>query len=86
MIKDQFGIASQLLVINMAENGSNMTELNMGDDLISLGLDLNSSDDLLPKFGGPFFRNELQPFDANIESDPIGYRGLPEYKVNDKIR
>lgn len=54
MVNNQFGMVGLLTFIRAAESDPNLVSLAMGQDLTALGLNLNSSENLYPSFGGPF--------------------------------
>lgn len=54
MVNNQFGMVGLLTFIRAAESDPNLVSLAMGQDLTTLGLNLNSPENLYPAFGGPF--------------------------------
>lgn len=54
MVNNQFGMVGLLTFIRAAESNPNLVTLAMGQDLTTLGLNLNSQENLYPSFGGPF--------------------------------
>lgn len=79
MVKDQFGMVGLLTFIRAAETDPNLVSLALGQDLTTLGLNLNSPDNLYPTFGGPWS-------DAPCRSQDLDYNVPPEYLVNHGIR
>jgi len=68
--------------MKLANTDPDLVYLNFGEDLTSLGLSLNSPENILPKFAGPFSSSDLQPHNANPEPD---FKILEEYTINLKI-
>lgn len=60
MVNNQFGMVGLLTFIRAAESDPNLVSLAMGQDLTALGLNLNSSENLYPSFGGPFADQPLR--------------------------
>ncbi|CAH1277780.1 CNOT2 [Branchiostoma lanceolatum] len=54
MVTDQFGMVGLLTFIRAAETDPNMVALALGSDLTTLGLNLNSPENLYNNFGGPW--------------------------------
>lgn len=54
MVNNQFGMVGLLTFIRAAESDPNLVTLAMGQDLMALGLNLTSVENLYPSFGGPF--------------------------------
>jgi len=79
MVKDQFGMVGLLTFIRAAETDPNLVSLALGSDLTALGLNLNSTDNLYPNFGGPWAETPCRPQD-------IDYHVPPEYLINSSIR
>jgi len=79
MLRDQFGIIGQLITIRTAKHYPELVELTLGQDLTSLGMNLNSPGNIYPTFAGPFENFPLEPH--NIEYDVPS-----EYKINHKIK
>lgn len=79
MLKDQYGIVGLLAFIKAAETEPALTHLALGTDLTTLGLNLNSPDQLHHKFQSPFSRQpcRLQDIDYFVPS---------EYLTNTSIR
>lgn len=76
MVNNQFGMIGLLTFIR--ESDPNLVSLAMGQDLTTLGLNLNSSENLHPCFGGPFVEQPCRPQD-------IDFHVPPEYLVNMSI-
>ncbi|KAI4826130.1 hypothetical protein KUCAC02_021777 [Chaenocephalus aceratus] len=53
MVTDQFGMIGLLTFIRAAETDPGMVHLALGSDLTTLGLNLNSPENLYPKFASP---------------------------------
>ncbi|XP_059621625.1 regulator of gene activity [Phlebotomus argentipes] len=79
MVNNQFGMVGLLTFIRAAESDPNLVSLAMGQDLTTLGLNLNSPENLYPAFGGPFSDQPCRPQD-------IDFHVPPEYLVNMSIR
>ena len=79
MVKDQFGMVGLLTFIRAAESETNLVSLALGSDLTSLGLNLNSPDNLYPNFAGPWAESPCRPQD-------IDYHVPQEYLVNQPIK
>ncbi|XP_060534535.1 CCR4-NOT transcription complex subunit 2 [Cylas formicarius] len=79
MVSDQFGIVGLLTFIRAAETDPNLVSLALGQDLTTLGLNLNSPDNLYPSFGGPWAEHPCRPQD-------IDFHVPPEYLINHAIR
>ncbi|XP_059477682.1 CCR4-NOT transcription complex subunit 2-like [Neocloeon triangulifer] len=79
MLKDQFGITGLLSFIRVAENQSDLVSLSLGQDLKTLGMNLNSVESVYPNFGGPFAEMPCRPQD-------IDYHVPSEYLINSSIR
>lgn len=77
MVNNQYGMVGLLTFIR--ESDPNLVSLAMGQDLTTLGLNLNSSENLYPSFGGPFADQPCRPQD-------IDFNVPPEYLVNMSIR
>jgi len=69
--------------MKLANTDPDLVYLNFGEDLTSLGLDLNSPENILPKFAGPFSNTDLQPHNAVPEPD---FRVIDEYTNNLEMR
>ncbi|CAI6354765.1 unnamed protein product [Macrosiphum euphorbiae] len=79
MLRDQFGIIGQLVTMRTAEYDPKLVALTFGQDLTSLGMNLNSPENIYETFAGPFENSPLEPH--NIEFD------VPdEYKIHHKIK
>ncbi|XP_060858400.1 CCR4-NOT transcription complex subunit 2-like isoform X3 [Metopolophium dirhodum] len=79
MLRDQFGIIGQLITMRTAEYDPKLVALTFGQDLTSLGMNLNSPENIYPTFAGPFENSPLEPH--NIEFDVPS-----EYKIHHKIK
>ncbi|KAB7496056.1 CCR4-NOT transcription complex subunit 2 [Armadillidium nasatum] len=79
MVTDQFGMVGLLMFIRAAETDSNLLSLAQGSDLTTLGLNLNSPENLYPNFGGPWAETPCRPQD-------IDYHVPQEYLTNQQIR
>ncbi|CAB3366862.1 Hypothetical predicted protein [Cloeon dipterum] len=79
MLKDQFGITGLLSFIRVAETQSDLVSLSLGQDLKTLGMNLNSVESVYPNFGGPFAEMPCRPQD-------IDYHVPSEYLINSSIR
>ncbi|KAL1375014.1 hypothetical protein pipiens_020394 [Culex pipiens pipiens] len=79
MVNNQFGMVGLLTFIRAAESDPNLVTLAMGQDLMALGLNLTSVENLYPSFGGPFADSPARPQD-------IDYNVPPEYLINMSIR
>lgn len=77
MVNNQYGMVGLLTFIR--ESDPNLVSLAMGQDLTTLGLNLNSAEKLFPSFGGPFADQPCRPQD-------IDFHVPPEYLVNMSIR
>ena len=66
MVIDQFGMVGLLTFIRAAETDPNLVSLALGSDLTTLGLNLNSPDNLYPTFGGPFAESSCRPQDIGM--------------------
>lgn len=53
MVNNQFGMVGLLTFLRAAESDPNLVTLAMGQDLTTLGLNLNSQENLHPTFAGP---------------------------------
>ncbi|XP_005097158.2 CCR4-NOT transcription complex subunit 2 [Aplysia californica] len=79
MVMDQFGIVGLLSFIRAAEQDANMVALAPGIDLTTLGLNLNSPENLYSMFQSPFAESACRPQD-------IDYHVPAEYLTNMFIR
>ncbi|XP_064490312.1 CCR4-NOT transcription complex subunit 2-like isoform X2 [Ornithodoros turicata] len=79
MVTDQFGMVGLLTFIRAAETDPNLVSLALGSDLTTLGLNLNSPENLYPVFGGPWAEHPCRPQD-------IDYHVPSEYIINHSIR
>ncbi|XP_014674513.1 PREDICTED: CCR4-NOT transcription complex subunit 2-like isoform X2 [Priapulus caudatus] len=79
MVQDQFGIVGLLTFIRAAESDPNLVSLALGSDLTTLGLNLNSQENLYPTFGGPWAEAPCRPQD-------IDFHVPQEYLCNIAIR
>lgn len=76
---DQFGMVGLLTFIRAAETDHNLVSLALGSDLTTLGLNLNSPENLYPNFAGPWAETPCRPQD-------IDYHVPQEYLTNQQIR
>ncbi|CAL4087988.1 unnamed protein product, partial [Meganyctiphanes norvegica] len=79
MVVDQFGMVGLLTFIRAAETDHNLVSLALGSDLTTLGLNLNSPENLYPNFAGPWAETPCRPQD-------IDYHVPQEYLTNQQIR
>ncbi|XP_071524625.1 CCR4-NOT transcription complex subunit 2-like isoform X2 [Panulirus ornatus] len=79
MVTDQFGMVGLLTFIRAAETDHNLVSLALGSDLTTLGLNLNSPENLYPNFAGPWAETPCRPQD-------IDYHVPQEYLTNQQIR
>jgi len=79
MVTDQFGIVGLLTFIGAAETDPNLVALAPGIDLTTLGLNLNSPDNLYSTFLSPWAEAPCRPQD-------IDYHVPTEYLTNVYIR
>ncbi|KAL5273533.1 CNOT2 family protein [Megaselia abdita] len=79
MVNNQFGMVGLLTFLRAAESDPNLVTLAMGQDLTTLGLNLNSQENLHPTFAGPLA-------DQPCRAQDIEYNVPPEYLVNGAIR
>ncbi|KFM67841.1 hypothetical protein X975_00641, partial [Stegodyphus mimosarum] len=79
MVTDQFGMVGLLTFIRAAESDPKLVSLALGSDLTTLGLNLNTTENLYPSFGGPWAEHPCRPQD-------IDYHVPSEYLVNQNIR
>ncbi|GAB6024192.1 hypothetical protein CHUAL_008893 [Chamberlinius hualienensis] len=79
MVNDPFGMVGLLTFIRAAETDPNLVSLALGSDLTTLGLNLNSPDNLYPTFSGPFSDVPCRPQD-------IDYHNPVEYLTNTAIK
>uniref|UniRef100_A0A3Q2QGW8 CCR4-NOT transcription complex subunit 2 n=1 Tax=Fundulus heteroclitus TaxID=8078 RepID=A0A3Q2QGW8_FUNHE len=63
MVTDQFGMVGLLTFIRAAETDPGMVHLALGSDLTTLGLNLNSPENLYPKFASPWASAPCRPQD-----------------------
>uniref|UniRef100_A0A3P8X386 CCR4-NOT transcription complex subunit 2 n=1 Tax=Cynoglossus semilaevis TaxID=244447 RepID=A0A3P8X386_CYNSE len=63
MVTDQFGMIGLLTFIRAAETDPGMVHLALGSDLTTLGLNLNSPENLYPKFASPWASAPCRPQD-----------------------
>lgn len=82
MVNDQFGMVGLLTFIRAAETDPNLVSLALGSDLTTLGLNLNSPDNLYPTFSGPFSDVPCRPQDIDYHN-PIEY--LTNAAIKDKL-
>ncbi|GFQ97114.1 CCR4-NOT transcription complex subunit 2 [Trichonephila clavata] len=79
MVTDQFGMVGLLTFIRAAESDPKLVSLALGSDLTTLGLNLNTTENLYPSFAGPWAEHPCRPQD-------IDYHVPSEYLVNQNIR
>ncbi|KAF4079464.1 hypothetical protein AMELA_G00178340 [Ameiurus melas] len=79
MVTDQFGMIGLLTFIRAAETDLGMVHLALGSDLTTLGLNLNSPENLYPKFASPWASTPCRPQD-------IDFHVPSEYLTNIHIR
>lgn len=79
MVTDQFGMVGLLTFIRAAETDPGMVHLALGSDLTTLGLNLNSPENLYPKFASPWASAPCRPQD-------IDFHVPSEYLTNIHIR
>ena len=79
IVRDQFGMVGLLTFIRAADIEPNLVSLCLGSDLTTLGLNLNSPENLYPNFGGPWAETPCRPQD-------IDYHVPQEYLTNQTIR
>ncbi|XP_062518931.1 CCR4-NOT transcription complex subunit 2-like isoform X3 [Corticium candelabrum] len=79
MVTDQFGMLGLLTFIRAAETDPDLVSLALGSDLTTLGLNLNSPENLYSTFASPFAEAPLRPKDMD-------YSVPPEYLTNAYIR
>ena len=79
MVTDQFGMVGLLTFIRAAETDSNLVALAPGIDLTTLGLNLNSPENLYSTFQSPWADQPCRPQD-------IDFHVPPEYLTNVFIR
>ncbi|GFR72213.1 CCR4-NOT transcription complex subunit 2 [Elysia marginata] len=79
MVMDQFGIVGLLSFVRSADQDANMVALAPGIDLTTLGLNLNSPENLYSSFQSPFADQACRPQD-------IDYHVPGEYLTNMFIR
>jgi len=79
MVMDQFGMVGLLTFIRTAEQDPQLAQLAMGSDLTTLGLNLNSPENLYQNFASPWADTQCRPQD-------IDYHVPQEYLTNTMIR
>ncbi|KAM9771901.1 CCR4-NOT transcription complex subunit 2-like isoform 2-T2 [Syngnathus typhle] len=79
MVTDQFGMIGLLTFIRAAETEPGTVHLALGSDLTTLGLNLNSPENLYPKFASPWASAPCRPQD-------IDFHVPSEYLTNVHIR
>jgi len=79
MVLDQFGMVGLLTFIRTAEQDAQLAQLAMGSDLTTLGLNLNSPENLYQNFASPWADTQCRPQD-------IDYHVPQEYLTNTMIR
>uniref|UniRef100_T1JMQ2 NOT2/NOT3/NOT5 C-terminal domain-containing protein n=1 Tax=Strigamia maritima TaxID=126957 RepID=T1JMQ2_STRMM len=83
MVTDQFGMIGLLTFIRAADTEPALVSLALGSDLTTLGLNLNSPENLYPNFGGPFSEVACRPQDIVLLTD---FHVPAEYLTNVAIR
>ncbi|XP_019641155.1 PREDICTED: CCR4-NOT transcription complex subunit 2-like isoform X4 [Branchiostoma belcheri] len=87
MVTDQFGMVGLLTFIRAAETDPNMVALALGSDLTTLGLNLNSPENLYNNFGGPWADHPCRAQDIDIPLHTFPDFHVPsEYLTNIHIR
>ncbi|XP_059152441.1 CCR4-NOT transcription complex subunit 2-like isoform X2 [Physella acuta] len=86
MVMDQFGIVGLLSFIRAADQDVNMVALAPGIDLTTLGLNLNSPENLYSMFQSPFAETACRPQDIVKFFVPPDYHVPAEYLTNMFIR
>lgn len=66
MLTDQYGVVGLLAFIKAAESDPTLVHLALGNDLTTLGLNLNSPDNLYHKFQSPFSKQPCRPQDVDF--------------------
>ncbi|XP_078000337.1 CCR4-NOT transcription complex subunit 2-like isoform X3 [Glandiceps talaboti] len=79
MVTDQFGMVGLLTFIKAAESDPNLVALALGSDLTTLGLNLNSPENLYSTFSSPWADTPCRPQD-------IDFHVPQEYLTNVHIR
>jgi len=82
MVTDQFGMIGLLTFIRAAETDPNLVSLALGTDLTTLGLNLNSDDDLFQTFGGPWADTPCRPQDIDFH---VPHEYLTNTTIRDKL-
>ncbi|XP_063402682.1 CCR4-NOT transcription complex subunit 2-like isoform X1 [Mytilus edulis] len=82
MVNDQFGIVGLLTFIRAAENDPNLVALAPGIDLTTLGLNLNSPENLYSTFQSPWADSPCRPQDIDFHV-PAEY--LTNIYIRDKL-
>ncbi|KAI4878061.1 hypothetical protein NFI96_011661, partial [Prochilodus magdalenae] len=82
MVTDQFGMIGLLSFIRAAETDTGMVHLALGSDLTTLGLNLNSPENLYPKFASPWVSVPCRPQDIDFHV-PSEY--LTNLHIRDKL-
>ncbi|MEQ2210384.1 hypothetical protein XENOCAPTIV_012695 [Xenoophorus captivus] len=83
MVTDQFGMIGLLTFIRAAETDPGMVHLALGSDLTTLGLNLNSPENLYPKFASPWASAPCRPQDIDFHV-PSEY--LTNIHIRDKVQ
>jgi hypothetical protein len=79
MLRDQYGIASTVASMRNIDFYPLLSLLNIGEDLTTFGLNMNSPKNICPNFAGPYHNSYLGP-------NHIDYDVPPEYRIQDKIK
>ncbi|CAE1307430.1 CNOT2 [Acanthosepion pharaonis] len=82
MVTDQFGIVGLLTFIRAAENDPNLVALAPGIDLTTLGLNMNSPENLYSTFQSPWADSPCRPQDIDFHV-PCEY--LTNIYIRDKL-
>lgn len=72
MVTDPFGMVGLLTFIRAAETDSNLVQLALGSDLTTLGLNLNSPENLYGTFQSPWADSPSRPQDIDFHV-PVEY-------------
>ncbi|XP_061617729.1 CCR4-NOT transcription complex subunit 2-like isoform X4 [Phyllopteryx taeniolatus] len=83
MVTDQFGMIGLLTFIRAAETDPGTVHLALGSDLTALGLNLNSPENLYPKFASPWASAPCRPQDIDFHV-PSEY--LTNIHIRDKLQ
>jgi CCR4-NOT transcription complex subunit 2 len=78
MLSDQFGIIGFLVSLKAREDNPGLVTLVYGEDLTTLGMNMNSPENIYPTFAGPFQNSPLGTHNGDFNLPP-------EYRIHDKI-